>query len=91
MFEPRNEPARTFYWAFENEAKNRKDKDPAEWILAERMAVYNAALEFATDTGLEPLTLKEIEYAETYACGHCDYGATWAYRVVELLKRKNGK
>jgi organic hydroperoxide reductase OsmC/OhrA len=89
MFEPKHEPAKTFYLAFEKEAENRKGKDPEDWILAERSAVYNAALDYATRKNLVPLTMEEIEKAEIYATGSADYGAKWAFKVVQALERKN--
>lgn len=88
-FVPHKDPAKSIYLAFQLEAANRKGRSPAEWIKAEREAVHAAAMMQAERLGLSALSLQEIEAAERYAMGSVDYGAKWAYQVVDAMRRKN--
>ena len=85
IFEPRNEPARSIYRAFQAEAKKRNGRTADEFITAEREAVINEAASQAQKLGLRAPTLDEVIRAENSACGHCDYGAKWAMRVAEVM------
>lgn len=86
-FRPRTEPARTLYDVFQDEAKNRSKRIPSCWIEQERQAVWLAARDYAQQHGLRVPTIEEIKQFETSAMGHVDYGAKWAHRVAELLRR----
>lgn len=84
-FRPHFEPARSIYDAFANASEHRRDY-PDGWIERERHAVHLAAVAAAKRHGLREPTLADVESAETYAMGHCDYGSKWAYRLLELMK-----
>jgi hypothetical protein len=87
VFEPRHEPARSIYKAFQAEATNRKERSVDEWIAAERNAVFREATHQAQKLGMRAPSLDEVASAERYAVGSIDYGATWAYRVVEVMRK----
>jgi len=89
IFRPRHEPALTLYEAFQQAAKKRKGRAPAEWIAAERSAVWTAARDYAQQHGLTVPTLDQIKRCETYARGSVDYGAKWAYQVERVMKGKS--
>lgn len=86
-FRPRQEPARAIHDAFQREANKRKGRQVDEWIRAELQAVFVAAQLAADFHGLRKLTMEEIQSAERYARGSVDYGATWAYQVVDGMRR----
>ena len=86
IFEPTQEPARTLYRAFQQEAKKRKGRDVAEWVQAERDAVRAAACAYAKQHDLHEPTIEEVAAAERYAMGSADYGAKWAYQVASLMR-----
>lgn len=85
-FRPIHEPARLIYDVIQKESLLRKNKKVDDWIIDERESVWRAARDFAQKNGLRVLTMSEIEKAENQAVGHVDYGAKWAYGIVELLK-----
>jgi len=73
------------YDAFQIEAEKRQGRSIEEWQEAERQAVLNAATVAATQMGLRAPTLADVVAAEQYACGSVDYGAKWAYGVVDRM------
>ncbi len=85
-FEPRHEPARTLYLAFQNEARLRKGRSVEEWIRAERDAVFNAARVYAESNGMRVPTLADVEAAERYAMGSADYGLKWSLGVERAMR-----
>ena len=85
IFQPRREPARSIYEAFQAEAEKRPGRSFEEWQAAERDAVYREAAHQARKLGLRCPTIDEVVSAEQSACGHADYGAKWAYRVTEAM------
>ena len=89
FFRPSIEPARTLYDAFQKEAEKRKERDSEEWILLERLAVWRAARDYAQQHGLGIPLMHVIEEAEQLACGHVDFGAKWAYKISEYMKKGN--
>lgn len=84
VFEPRSEPARTLYRAFQEAAAQRTIDTSGRWHLNELHAVFIAANVWAFAHGRSPVTMETIIEAETYAAGHADYGAKWAYRIVDV-------
>ena len=84
---PRNEPACTLYDAFQAEAEHRDGRALEDWTRMEREAVWRAARDYAQQHGLRVPTLEDVERAETFACGHADYGTTWAFRVADAMQR----
>lgn len=84
-FQPSHEPARTLYEAFQQEARLRKSRPIAQWVEAERNAVFKAACDYARAHGLRAPTLEEVRAAEMYAMGSVDYGAKWAYGVERAM------
>lgn len=89
IFEPRNEPARSIYLAFQAEAKKREKRTPEEWQQKEIESVFETARTLAITRGETVLTISEIEEAQCYATGHIDYGAKWAYRVAEKMRNSH--
>ena len=59
FFRPHEEPSRTIYDAFQKEAKKRDGCTVEEWILNERMAVFNASLEWCKTKGLQPISIDD--------------------------------
>lgn len=86
-FEPRKEPARSIYLAFQKEAGKREGRLVHDWTRAERDAVHAEAVRQAHRLGLRVPTLQEVVDAERYARGHIDYGAKWAFYVTEAMNR----
>jgi hypothetical protein len=89
FFRPYEEPSRTIYDAFQREAKKRDDCPVESWILNERMAVFNAALEWCKTKGLKPISIDDVKYAEDKAYGSSDYGSKWAYGIADAISEKN--
>ena len=86
VFRPRSQPALTLYEAFQAEAAHRKGREWPEWNHAEVNAVWRAARDYAQQRGLRVPLLEDVARAERYASGSIDYGATWAYRVAEMMR-----
>lgn len=86
IFEPRHEPARSIYLAFQSEAANRKGRSVDEWMSSERDAVFREATHQAQRFGMRAPTMDEVVRAESYASGSADYGAKWAYCLVEVMR-----
>lgn len=86
IFEPRHEPARSIYNVFQAEATKRKERSVDEWLAAERDAVFREATRQAQMLGMRVPTMAEVASAERYATGSADYGAKWAYGVVEAMR-----
>jgi len=87
VFRPHQEPARSIYDAFQEEAEKREGRSIEAWQTAEKKTVWQAARDAAQQRGLRVPTMEEIERAESSACGHVDYGAKWAYGIVEAMNR----
>jgi lysophospholipase L1-like esterase len=85
FFEPIHEPARSLYRAFGQEASNRNGRTIEQWLTAECNAMLTEAAKQAVMLGLRAPTLEEIVRAERYACGSADYGAKWAYGIVDIM------
>ncbi|MDR6389261.1 hypothetical protein [Paraburkholderia phenoliruptrix] len=86
VFEPRHEPARSIYRAFQQEAGRRKERSVDEWIKCEREAVFREAAQQAVFLGLRAPTMDDVARAERYAMGSADYGAKWAYCIVDVMR-----
>jgi len=86
IFEPRNEPAKSIYLAFQAETAKRKGRSVDEWTSAEREAVYRESVRQAQKLGLHAPTIDEVAAAERYAMGSADYGAKWAYQLLRVMK-----
>ncbi|MGH8465707.1 MAG: hypothetical protein ACRER5_16310 [Pseudomonas sp.] len=87
VFRPKHEPARSIYDAFQNEAAKRDSRPLHEAFEAESHAVWKAACESASIHGLRPPTLAEVDDACTYASGSIDFGAKWAFAIVDVMNR----
>lgn len=87
-FQPRHEPARTLYDAFQTEARLRKTRELNEWLRLEPLAVLEAARVYAAGNGLRAPLLDEVLAAERYARGSVDYGSKWAIQVARLMTPK---
>lgn len=85
IFEPKREPALSIYNAFQKEAAERKRRTIEEWIDAERNAVHRESVHQAQRLGLRVPSMEEVMRAERYAVGSADYGAKWAYGVVDAM------
>ena len=78
-FEPRNEPAKSLYLAFQAEAKKRKVRSVdgkfrtvEEWVAAERDAVFRECLMQAEKLNLQAPTIEQVASCERYAMGPVD-------------------
>jgi hypothetical protein len=92
IFEPRNEPAKSIYLAFQDEATKRKGRSVPDWTQAELARVHSEACNHAQRLGQHAPTLEEVARAESSAKGHIDYGAKWALRVAEIMRgAKSGR
>jgi transcription initiation factor TFIIIB Brf1 subunit/transcription initiation factor TFIIB len=89
FFRPRSGIAQVIYDAFQAEAFGRNGREIEEWQEAERQAVWRVARDCAEKNNLHVPTLEEIKEAEHYALGSVDYGAKWAYKIVEIMKGVN--
>ncbi|MGV1121211.1 MULTISPECIES: hypothetical protein [Xanthomonas translucens group] len=87
-YRPSSEPAMSIYDAFQDEAAKRKGRDVAEWIKAERDAVYRAAMLAFERAGLPAPTMDEVELAERYARGSSDYGSKWSYTIISCVRNR---
>lgn len=90
-FEPRHEPAKSIYLAFQAEAAKRKGRQVDDWVKAERDAVFRECANQARKLGLHAPTMDEVISAERYAVGSIDYGAKWAYQLIRLMKSATGR
>ncbi len=86
IFEPHREPAKSIYLAFQAEAAKRKGRPLDEWVKAERDAVFRECTHQAKKLGLHAPTIDDVAAAERYAMGSIDYGAKWAYQLVQVMK-----
>lgn len=86
-FRPQSEPARRIYDAFQAEAARRPGRESSEWLVAERQAVWRAACDAASEMGLRAPTMALVEATERSASGSFDYGATWAFAIVNSMRR----
>lgn len=59
-FRPTTEPARTLYDAFVMESGKRRGKESEEWVKNERLAVYNAALNWCLKNEYDCPTIKDL-------------------------------
>ena len=55
------------------------------WIEDERLAITNAANDWATAHGLPTVTVNDVERIEHMAMGHVDYATKLALYVAELV------
>lgn len=85
IFRPRREPARSIYDAFQREAAKRERKKFEDWTKDEIAAVHLAAVTYAAKHNLVSPTIEQVTRVESYASGHTDYGAKWAYAVADLM------
>ena len=90
IFQPRHEPARSIYCAFQAEARLRKGRSVDEWMAAEREAVMRESEVQAARMGLRVPMMDDIVRAERYASGSFDYGANWAYGVARIMFEQKG-
>jgi len=86
IFEPRQEPARSIYKAFQAEAEKRNERTLDEWMEAEKDAVHREAVFQAQRLGMQAPSMQQVADAERYARGSVDYGSKWAYGVVEPMR-----
>ena len=89
VFQPHTDPARMLYDAFQDEAKKRNGRTPEQWMDAERTVVWAAARDYAQQHGLRVPLMSDVMRAEEYARGSVDYGAKWAYRVAEQMRKED--
>lgn len=87
IFQPRTEPAKSIYEAFQVEAALRGGRRLDEWQAAERNAVHREAAIQAQKLGLPAPTMAEVEQAERYAFGSIDYGSKWATGLANAMRK----
>lgn len=91
VFRPRMQPHRSIYDAFQDEALKRLGRSFEEWVLAEKAAVYQAALRASADAGfrLQAPTMEMVESAEISARGSVDYGLTWVCHLLRSMQKND--
>lgn len=89
IFEPRHEPAKSIYAAFQSEAAKRKERSIEDRLKFELESVFNESRKQANIRGLIAPTFDDVVEAERYARGTIDYAATWTYQVVRIMKPRN--
>lgn len=89
IFRPKSNQAQAIYDAFQKEASLRAYRKPDEWKSYERYAVLNAARAVAGIEKIASPTIDDVVDAENYAVGHIDFGAKWAYRLLEIMRKKS--
>lgn len=97
MFRPKSQPAQLLYDKIVEEIdslsldecndEEQKTDEYSRRVLFFHLEVLREALFYAVKHGLRQVTLEEIERADQYACGHTDYAAQFAYRVVEYMNQ----
>tara|TARA_R110002124_G_scaffold128157_2_gene288514 strand:+ start:2059 stop:2331 length:273 start_codon:yes stop_codon:yes gene_type:complete len=85
IFAPKTEPAKSIYRAFSVEAAKRDGRGFEQWHSSEINAVHKEAVSQAQKRGLKVPTLANVKRAEANASGSTDYGAKWAYGVVDHM------
>ena len=88
---PTTEPARTIYDAFVLESEKRRGKESEDWIRDERLAVYNAALNWCLKNDYECPEMKDLIDSENYAYGSADYGSKWAINFANKITKPENK
>lgn len=88
IFRPNTHPAQEIYDAFMEESLKRNSRSIQEWQELERYAVLHAATSAAVKYKLREPTMGDVMVAEILAMGHVDYGAKWAYGVVDRMQIK---
>ena len=78
---PNSQPAQRFYDAFQNASENT----PRDFDEEER-AVWREVRDYALENDLRTPTVEEVKAAATYAEGHVDFGAKWAYSLRDLVE-----
>ncbi|MGA3979492.1 hypothetical protein ACI2UK_27025 [Ralstonia nicotianae] len=58
---------------------------------AERDVVFRESVHQAQRMGLRAPSMDEVVRAERYAMGSVDYGAKWAYAIVEVMNKVTPK
>jgi len=84
-FEPANEPAKSIYLAFQTETAKREGRVHAEWVEAERAAVYREAIKQAKRLGLRSPTIEEVADAERSSMGSKYYATNWSQQVASVM------
>lgn len=87
VFEPRAEPARSIYLAFQAEAELRNTRSVEEWGPAESDAVYREAAKQAAIYGLRAPTMDDVTSARNYAMGAVDFAMTWIYQLSRVMTK----
>lgn len=89
IFQPRTEPAKSIYAAFQAEASFRDSRSIEEWQAAEVKAVFREAIIQAQILGLAEPTIGDIQRAERCAFGSIDYGSKWAVNVANAMRKSS--
>jgi hypothetical protein len=89
IFRPHTEPAGTIYDAFQEEANKRSSRSVEKWILKERIAVWNAAIEYSSLYNLYIPNIQDVEKTEKEAYGSVDYGSKWSIKLANLIMEKS--
>lgn len=87
IFQPRAEPAKSIYEAFQLEAAERNGRSLEKWQTAERNVVHREAVIQAQKLGLRVPTMEDVEQAERHAFGSIDYGSKWVSGVVLAMRK----
>lgn len=80
----RNQLHRDFEELLQREASKRRSR--RDWILAERLALFEAVNARRALVGKPSVPITEIERVERQAVGHSDYGHKFALYCAELVE-----
>jgi hypothetical protein len=82
----RNQLHRDLEELLHREASKRSTRLLGDWILAERLAMFEAVNARRALGGKPPVSITEIERVEQQAVGHSDYGHKFALYCAELVE-----
>ncbi|MCH8552502.1 MAG: hypothetical protein LAT62_11230 [Natronospirillum sp.] len=85
IFRPRLAPAAQLYDAFVEAASHRNKADGLEWIEFEIEQVHKEALRVAERYNFPAPSRDDVRKASDEASGHADYGAKFAFYVLETM------
>ena len=80
-----NRPAARIQEAFLKEAEKRNLKDYEDWVRDELEVLWKVTCQERAKLGKGPVSLKDVERAESAASGHIDYCKKVALNCEDLV------
>ena len=69
----------------ERPARKELVGDDMGWSIYERQVMLDSVNDLRKEKHLPPVTMEQVQQAETYASGHWDYTATFAVQCAKLV------